>query len=164
MCGVSTSLRFPGQLNGSVSRLTRCLVDADICHRSDLRKLGMNLIPFPRVSPLTFLRIPWLTMHPSYISSCRATPRSRIQKILSTKSCPYQTLPGRKYFHYHHAAPLLPDFRTRLFDRKNLLVACDPRFGFVMSCSTTVHHPLTPISDDILQLLRFSVVTFHPER
>ncbi|KAG6853313.1 Tubulin beta-2 chain [Blastosporella zonata] len=31
MCGVSTSLRFPGQLNG------------------DLRKLGMNLIPFPRV-------------------------------------------------------------------------------------------------------------------
>ncbi|KAG6907049.1 Tubulin beta-2 chain [Tephrocybe rancida] len=31
MCGVSTSLRFPGQLNG------------------DLRKLGMNLVPFPRV-------------------------------------------------------------------------------------------------------------------
>ncbi|KIM29971.1 hypothetical protein M408DRAFT_15648 [Serendipita vermifera MAFF 305830] len=31
MCGVSTSLRFPGQLNG------------------DLRKLGMNLIPFPRL-------------------------------------------------------------------------------------------------------------------
>ncbi|KAG6849284.1 hypothetical protein H0H93_009765 [Arthromyces matolae] len=30
MCGVSTSLRFPGQLNG------------------DLRKLGMNLVPFPR--------------------------------------------------------------------------------------------------------------------
>ena len=34
MCGVSTSLRFPGQLNG------------------DLRKLAMNLIPFPRVSLL----------------------------------------------------------------------------------------------------------------
>ena len=31
MCGVSTSLRFPGQLNG------------------DLRKLAMNLVPFPRV-------------------------------------------------------------------------------------------------------------------
>ncbi|KZT38830.1 beta-tubulin 2 [Sistotremastrum suecicum HHB10207 ss-3] len=31
MCGVSTSLRFPGQLNG------------------DLRKMGMNLIPFPRL-------------------------------------------------------------------------------------------------------------------
>lgn len=31
MCGVSTSLRFPGQLNG------------------DMRKLAMNLIPFPRV-------------------------------------------------------------------------------------------------------------------
>ncbi|EKM78035.1 hypothetical protein AGABI1DRAFT_60995 [Agaricus bisporus var. burnettii JB137-S8] len=31
MCGVSTSLRFPGQLNG------------------DLRKIGVNLIPFPRL-------------------------------------------------------------------------------------------------------------------
>jgi tubulin beta len=31
MCGVSTSLRFPGQLNG------------------DLRKLCLNLIPFPRL-------------------------------------------------------------------------------------------------------------------
>ncbi|KAH9902606.1 beta-tubulin 2 [Cubamyces lactineus] len=31
MCGVSTSLRFPGQLNG------------------DLRKLAMNLVPFPRL-------------------------------------------------------------------------------------------------------------------
>ncbi|KDQ59256.1 hypothetical protein JAAARDRAFT_33979 [Jaapia argillacea MUCL 33604] len=31
MCGVSTSLRFPGQLNG------------------DLRKLALNLIPFPRL-------------------------------------------------------------------------------------------------------------------
>ena len=31
MCGTSTSLRFPGQLNG------------------DLRKLSLNLIPFPRL-------------------------------------------------------------------------------------------------------------------
>jgi tubulin beta len=37
MCGVSTSLRFPGQLNG------------------DLRKLGMNLIPFPRVRAIYIL-------------------------------------------------------------------------------------------------------------
>lgn len=37
MCGVSTSLRFPGQLNG------------------DLRKLAMNLVPFPRVG--TFLMV-----------------------------------------------------------------------------------------------------------
>ena len=43
MCGVSTSLRFPGQLNG------------------DLRKLGMNLVPFPRVrrlpEPYVFCRL-----------------------------------------------------------------------------------------------------------
>jgi tubulin beta len=31
MAGVSTTLRFPGQLNG------------------DLRKMGMNLVPFPRL-------------------------------------------------------------------------------------------------------------------
>jgi hypothetical protein len=49
MCGVSTSLRFPGQLNGSVSYLEFGAF-ADSGYRlSDLRKLCLNLIPFPRV-------------------------------------------------------------------------------------------------------------------
>ncbi|KAI6025649.1 beta-tubulin [Pisolithus orientalis] len=76
MCGVSTSLRFPGQLNG------------------DLRKLGMNLIPFPR---LHFLM-------PSYAPS------------YDPKASAFQKMS-------------VPELTNLLFDRRSLLVACDPRFG-----------------------------------
>ncbi|KAF9223303.1 beta-tubulin [Gyrodon lividus] len=76
MCGVSTSLRFPGQLNG------------------DLRKLGMNLIPFPR---LHFL-MP--SFAPFYDPKARAFQKMSV-----------------------------PELTSSLFDRRNLLVACDPRFG-----------------------------------
>ncbi|TCD64053.1 Tubulin beta-2 chain [Steccherinum ochraceum] len=76
MCGVSTSLRFPGQLNG------------------DLRKLALNLIPFPR---LHFL-IP--SYAPFYDPKARAFMRMSV-----------------------------PDLTHAVFDRRNMLVACDPRFG-----------------------------------
>ena len=51
MCGVTTSLRFPGQLNGCVLIFwsSRPLLTPQT---SDLRKLAMNLIPFPRVGVL----------------------------------------------------------------------------------------------------------------
>ncbi|KAF8960035.1 beta-tubulin 2 tubb2 [Flammula alnicola] len=83
MCGVSTSLRFPGQLNG------------------DIRKLGMNLVPFPR---LHFLM-------PSY--------------------APFYD-PKAKHFEKNSVAELT----KALFDRKNLLVACDPRFGRYLTAAT----------------------------
>ncbi|KAJ7082877.1 beta-tubulin 2 [Mycena belliarum] len=83
MCGVSTSLRFPGQLNG------------------DLRKLGMNLIPFPR---LHFLM-------PSYAP------------IADTKTQSYQ-------------GTSVPELVQALFDRRNLLVACDPRNGRYLTAAT----------------------------
>ncbi|KAF8135192.1 beta-tubulin [Boletus edulis] len=76
MCGVSTSLRFPGQLNG------------------DMRKLGMNLIPFPR---LHFL-MP--SFAPFYDPKDKAFQKLSVSELTSS-----------------------------LFDRRNLLVACDPRFG-----------------------------------
>jgi tubulin beta len=76
MCGVSTSLRFPGQLNG------------------DLRKLGMNLVPFPR---LHFLM-------PSFAPFY--DPKARVFQRLSVS-----------------------ELTSSLFDKKNLLVASDPRFG-----------------------------------
>ncbi|KAJ7590074.1 beta-tubulin 2 [Mycena floridula] len=76
MCGVSTSLRFSGQLNG------------------DLRKMGMNLIPFPR---LHFLM-------PSYAP------------LFDVKATSFQ-------------GGTVPELVQSLFDRRNLLVACDPRFG-----------------------------------
>ena len=51
MCGVTTSLRFRGQLNGCVWIFwsSRPLLTPQT---SDLRKLAMNLIPFPRVGVL----------------------------------------------------------------------------------------------------------------
>ncbi|PIL29829.1 hypothetical protein GSI_08036 [Ganoderma sinense ZZ0214-1] len=83
MCGVTTSLRFPGQLNG------------------DLRKLAMNLIPFPR---LHFLM-------PSY--------------------APFYD-PKAKAFHRWN----VKDLTNALFDRHNLLVAVDPRFGRYLTAAT----------------------------
>ncbi|KAI1797411.1 beta-tubulin 2 [Ganoderma leucocontextum] len=83
MCGVTTSLRFPGQLNG------------------DLRKLAMNLVPFPR---LHFLM-------PSY--------------------APFYD-PKAKAFHRWN----VKDLTNALFDRHNLLVAVDPRFGRYLTAAT----------------------------
>ncbi|KAI0636266.1 beta-tubulin 2 [Trametes polyzona] len=83
MCGVSTSLRFPGQLNG------------------DLRKLAMNLIPFPR---LHFLM-------PSY--------------------APFYDPKSRAYMRWN-----VKDLTSAVFDRSNLLVACDPRFGRYLTAAT----------------------------
>ncbi|KAI0926238.1 Tubulin beta-2 chain [Taiwanofungus camphoratus] len=83
MCGVSTSLRFPGQLNG------------------DLRKLALNLIPFPR---LHFLM-------PSYAPFYDPNARAFVR-------------------------PTVPDLTSALFDRRNLLVACDPRFGRYLTAAT----------------------------
>jgi len=83
MCGVSTSLRFPGQLNG------------------DLRKLSLNLIPFPR---LHFLM-------PSY--------------------APFVDPKASAFHHF-----TIPELTQQLFDRRNLLVACDPRFGRYLTAGT----------------------------
>ncbi|KAH9953206.1 beta-tubulin 2 tubb2 [Lactifluus volemus] len=83
MCGVSTSLRFPGQLNG------------------DLRKLCLNLIPFPRLHFLV----------PSYAP------------LFDPKTHMFQRVS-------------VPDLTNALFDRKNLLVACDPRFGRFLTAAT----------------------------
>ncbi|KAI0703780.1 Tubulin/FtsZ, GTPase domain-containing protein [Cytidiella melzeri] len=83
MCGISTSLRFPGQLNG------------------DLRKLGLNLVPFPR---LHFLM-------PSYAPFYN--PHDKAFQRMS-----------------------VPDLTQAMFDRKNLLVACDPRFGRYLTAAT----------------------------
>ncbi|KZP01349.1 beta-tubulin [Calocera viscosa TUFC12733] len=83
MSGVSTSLRFPGQLNG------------------DLRKLALNLIPFPR---LHFLAPAYAPLVP----------------------------PGSQSFQ----SMSVPELTTSLFDRRNLLVACDPRLGRYLTAAT----------------------------
>jgi len=83
MTGVSTSLRFPGQLNG------------------DLRKLGLNLVPFPRLHFLI----------PSYAPFYNPADKAFIRMSVA-------------------------DLTQAVFDRKNLLVACDPRFGRYLTAAT----------------------------
>ncbi|EGO24882.1 hypothetical protein SERLADRAFT_468815 [Serpula lacrymans var. lacrymans S7.9] len=103
MCGVSTSLRFPGQLNG------------------DLRKLGMNLIPFPR---LHFLM-------PSYAPFY--DPKARAFQKMS-----------------------VPELTSLLFDKKSLLVACDPRFGRYLTSATIFRGKVSSneVKTSVLQLQR----------
>ncbi|PPQ72786.1 hypothetical protein CVT26_003315 [Gymnopilus dilepis] len=102
MCGVSTSLRFPGQLNG------------------DLRKLGMNLVPFPR---LHFLM-------PSYAPFYDPKARHFEKNSVSELTKAYVA------FCHNSGKQLISDGCVRLFDRKNLLVACDPRFGRYLTAAT----------------------------
>ncbi|KAG6827162.1 Tubulin beta-2 chain [Tricholoma furcatifolium] len=84
MCGVSTSLRFPGQLNG------------------DLRKLGMNLVPFPR---LHFLMPSYAPFYNPKASSFQGTSIPELTK-------------------------------ASLFDRRNLLVDCNPIHGRYLTAAT----------------------------
>ncbi|KAF9647894.1 beta-tubulin 2 [Thelephora ganbajun] len=101
MCGVSTSLRFPGQLNG------------------DLRKLGLNLVPFPR---LHFLM-------PSYAPFVAAGSESFLRTSVAdlTTACAF-------VLKFHLLLIDMPP--PSLFDRHNLLVACDPRHGRYLTAAT----------------------------
>ena len=105
---------------------------------SDLRKLGMNLIPFPRVSPLFVVFI----FEPS---SCMTLYQKKLHFLMPSYA-PFVDARSKKYENVSipdlTRAYVVPfkrwffkcqgsDKVFRLFDRKNLLVACDPRFGFV---------------------------------
>ncbi|KAH9945207.1 beta-tubulin 2 [Epithele typhae] len=109
MCGVTTSLRFPGQLNG------------------DLRKLALNLIPFPR---LHFLM-------PSYAP------------LFDPKS---------KAFHRWN----VKDLTNAVFDRANLLTACDPRFGRYLTAATIFRGNISSqeVEQSILDLQRKNASQF----
>ncbi|CAF4682820.1 unnamed protein product [Rotaria sp. Silwood1] len=76
MSGVTACLRFPGQLN------------------ADLRKLAVNMVPFPR---LHFFM-------PAFAP------------LASRGSQQYRAL-------------TVPDITRQMFDAKNAMVACDPRYG-----------------------------------
>ncbi|KAG6888791.1 Tubulin beta-2 chain [Termitomyces sp. Mi166 len=100
MCGISTSLRFPGQLNG------------------DLRKLGMNLVPFPR---LHFLMPSYA---PFYNSQSKAFERFSVPELTKAYALDFQPCQGQL------------NFFDSLFDRKNLLVACSPEHGRYLTAAT----------------------------
>ena len=74
--GVTAGFRFPGQLN------------------SDLRKLGVNMVPFPRLH------------------------------FFMTSLAPL-TSPGSQQYR----ALTVPELTEQIFDAKNMMAACDPRYG-----------------------------------
>ncbi|KAJ1519354.1 hypothetical protein ONE63_004651 [Megalurothrips usitatus] len=76
MSGVTTCLRFPGQLN------------------ADLRKLAVNMVPFPRLH------------------------------FFMPGFAPLVSRGGQQY-----KALTVPELTQQMFDAKNMMVACDPRYG-----------------------------------
>jgi len=91
MSGVTCSLRFPGQLN------------------SDLRKLAVNLIPFPR---LHFFLIGYSPL----VSSAS-------QKFSSAN---------------------VSEITQQIFDRRNVMAACDPRNGRYFSATLLFRGNISP--------------------
>lgn len=113
MCGVSTSLRFPGQLNG------------------DMRKLALNLIPFPRVRNFVTQHLLTQTAHVLILAPL---PHAELRTFLrpegeSIHSVEHERSDECVRVYHPPAKRLLNSSQSRLFDRANLLVACDPRFG-----------------------------------
>ncbi|KAI0314306.1 beta-tubulin 2 [Amylostereum chailletii] len=101
MCGVSTSLRFPGQLNG------------------DLRKLSLNLVPFPRLHFLC----------PSY--------------------APFHDPKSQSFYRTS-----VPDLTSAMFDRRNMLVAADPRFGRYLTAATIFRGKISSRESTVMELQR----------
>ena len=107
--GVTTCLRFPGQLN------------------ADLRKLAVNMVPFPRLhffitgfAPLTSrgskdytpLTVPQITQQVSvaYVITTSVTP---VQRNEHRSNVPIQ-----------------------MFDSNNMMAACDPKHGRYLTVAT----------------------------
>ncbi|XP_049848104.1 tubulin beta chain-like [Schistocerca gregaria] len=82
MSGITCSLRFPGQLN------------------ADLRKLAVNLIPFPR-------------LHFFLVGFAPLSSRNSVDYQMSS----------------------VPELVSQMFDRKNMMAACDPTQGKYLTAS-----------------------------
>ncbi|CAF3294823.1 unnamed protein product [Rotaria socialis] len=108
MSGVTTCLRFPGQLN------------------ADLRKLAVNMVPFPR---LHFFM-------PGFAPLTSRQLNADLRK-LAVNMVPFPRL----HFFMPGFAPLtsrgsqqyrgltVPELTQQMFDSKNMMAACDPRHG-----------------------------------
>merc|ERR1712212_724433 len=83
MSGVTNCLRFPGQLN------------------ADLRKLSVNMVPFPR-------------LHFFMPGFAPLVPRGGAQ----------------------YRAMTMPELTKEMFDAKNMMTACDPRYGRYLTVAT----------------------------
>ena len=93
MSGVTTCLRFPGQLN------------------ADLRKLAVNMVPFPRCHFFV----------PGFAPLCaRGSEQYRYARMFSFfVICRF----------FFCSASTVAELTQQMFDAKNMMAACDPRHG-----------------------------------
>ena len=98
MSGVTTCLRFPGQLN------------------ADLRKLAVNMVPFPR---LHFFMPGFAPL------AARGQAQYRLLYYFSIEL---------KFFLICSAATVA-ELTQQMFDAKNMMAACDPRHGRYLTVS-----------------------------
>lgn len=89
MSGVTTSIRFPGQLN------------------ADLRKLAVNMVPFPRLHFFIPGFAPLTSRSESFLNYF-------LQLILDNQL---------------YRAESVQELTQQMFDSKNIMAACDPRHG-----------------------------------
>ena len=141
MSGVTCCLRFPGQLN------------------ADLRKLAVNLIPFPR---LHFFMVgacsaaaPSASAHPTLVSSASAPHRASARRPIDqrpqrrqpccsvvTRSCGWLArgsdafplwlagfTPLTSRGSQQYRALTVPELTQQMWDAKNMMCAADPRHG-----------------------------------
>jgi tubulin beta len=103
MSGITACLRFPGQLN------------------SDLRKLAVNLIPFPR-------------LHFFLIGYAPLTARNALVIFLHLGS---PTLLLTYNYCQNYRALSVPELTQQIFDSRNMMAASDPRHGRYLTASAT---------------------------
>ncbi|KAK6058383.1 tubulin/FtsZ family protein [Cooperia oncophora] len=108
MSGVTTCLRFPGQLN------------------ADLRKLAVNMVPFPR---LHFFMPGFAPLSAKGAQAYRALTVSELtQQMFDAKNMMAACDP-RHGRYLTVAAMFRGRMSMRMFDAKNMMAACDPRHG-----------------------------------
>ena len=110
MSGVTTSLRFPGQLN------------------ADLRKLAVNMVPFPRLGSFCICAVSYLALRAflGFTSSCLGLPPSQPEAANSTGNIILLDVCFTS-LSCNGRALTVPDLTQQMFDAKNMMAACDPR-------------------------------------
>ena len=110
MSGVTTSLRFPGQLN------------------ADLRKLAVNMVPFPRYEAPSIVGLIHILARLHFFMPGFAPLTARVsQQYRCHFNLMIRCLIEVTSITLSRALSV-PEFTQQMFDAKNMMAACDPRY------------------------------------
>ncbi len=127
MAGVTCCLRFPGQLN------------------SDLRKLGVNLIPFPR---LHFFQIGFAPLGSPASSAYR-----KVSLRAFKKKCHFVLFVFLTDI-FHNIQVSVGDLTQQIFQASNMMAAADPRNGRYLTASALFRGQVSTkdVEDEMLKV------------